>query len=70
MEQDNANLPLGGVHTTPAVTMPKASWKPRISLRAEVGNLLEQGMTEDYDHEPEHSAMAKKPNTKADTSSP
>ena len=70
VEQDNANWLLGGVYTTPAVTMPKASWKPRISLRAEVGNLLEWGMTEDYDREPEHSAMAKKPNIEADASSP
>ena len=63
MEQNHANLPLGGVHTTPAVTMPKTPWKPRISLRDEVGNLLDQGMTEDYDHEPEHSAMMKEPST-------
>ena len=27
-------------------------------------------MTEDYDHEPDHSAMAKEPSTKADASPP
>ena len=70
MEQDNADLPLGGMHTTPAVTMPKTPWKPRITLRAEVGNLLEWGITEDYDQEPEHSAMVKEPSTKADASPP
>ena len=33
-------------------------------------SLLEWGMTEDYDHEPEHSTTAKEPSTKADTSLP
>ena len=70
VEQDNANLPSGGVHTTPDVTMSKTPWKPRISLKAEMSNLLDQGMTEDYDHEPEHSAMVKEPSTKADASPP
>ena len=37
---------------------------------AEVGDLLTWGMTEDYDHEPEHSAMAKELPTKMDTSPP
>ena len=37
---------------------------------AEVGELLTWGMTEDYDHEPEHSAMAKELATKADISPP
>ena len=67
-EQDCANLPVGGVYTTLAVATPKTSWKPRITLMAEVGNLLNWGMTEDYDHEPECSAMAKGPTTKAGTS--
>ena len=69
-EQDHANLPPGRVHATLAVAMPKTPWKPRVTLRAEVDNLLTQGMTEDYDCEPEHSAMAKEPATKADTSPP
>ena len=70
VEQNHADLPPGGVHTTPAVTMPKTPWKPQISLRDEVGSLLNRGMTEDYDHEPEHSAMAKEPSTEADASLP
>ena len=69
-EQDYANLPLGEVHTTLAVAMPKTPWKPRITLLAEVDNLITWGMTEDYDCEPEHSTMAKEPATKADTSPP
>ena len=35
-----------------------------------MGELLTQGMTEDYDCEPEHSTMAKELTTKADTSPP
>ena len=44
---------LSGVYTTLAVAMPKTPWKPRVTLRAEVDNLLTWGMTEDYNHEPE-----------------
>ena len=63
VEQTHTDPPLGGVHTTPAVTMLKTPWKPRVSLREEVDSLLDQGMTEDYDHEPEHSVTAKEPST-------
>ena len=70
MEQNHADPPLGGVHTSLAVTTPKTPWKSRITLRDEVGNLLDQGMTEDYNHELEHSAMAKEPSTKVDTFPP
>ena len=35
-----------------------------------MGSLLNWGMTEDYDCEPEHSATAKEPSTKADASLP
>ena len=69
-EQDGANLPLGGGHTTQTIAMPKTPWKPRVSLMAEVGELLTRGMTEDYDHEPEHTAMEKELATKADISPP
>ena len=69
-EQDHANLPLGRVHATLAVAMPKTPWKLRITLTAEVDNLLTRHMTEDYDREPEHSTMAKEPAAKADTSPP
>ena len=55
-EQDGVNLPLGRVHATLAVAMPKTPWKPRVTLMAEVDDLLTWGMTEDYDHELEHSA--------------
>ena len=48
--------------------MPKTPWKPRVTLTAEVGKLLNWGMTEDYDREPEHSTMVKELATEADTS--
>ena len=67
-EQDCANLPLGGVHATLAVATTKTSWKPRITLTAEVGNLLNWGMTEHHNREPECSVMVKEPTTKAGTS--
>ena len=69
-EQDGANLPLHRVHATLAVAMPKTPWKPRVTLMAEVDDLLIRGMTENYDREPEHSTMVKELATKADTSPP
>ena len=69
-EQDGANPPLGGGHATQAIAMPKTPWKPRVTLMAEVGELLTRGMTEDYDHETEHSTTEKELATKADISPP
>ena len=69
-EQDGANPPLGRGHATQAIAMPKTPWKPRVTLMAEVGELLTWGMTEDYNHEPEHSTTAKELATKADISPP
>ena len=67
-EQDGANPPLGRGHTTQTIAMPKTPWKPRVTLMAEVGEPLTLGMTEDYDHEPEHSTMEKELSTEADIS--
>ena len=69
-EQDHANPPLGGMHTTLAIATPKTPWKPRITLMTEVNNLLTQGMTEDYDRELEHSAMVREFAMETDTSPP
>ena len=69
-EQECTTLLLGGMHNTLTVAMPKTPWKPRVTLMAVVTNLLDQGMTDNYDHELEHSTMAKEPATKADTSLP
>ena len=58
-EQDGGNLLLGGGHATQAMAKPKTPWKPRVTLMAEVDELLTQGMTEDYDCETEHSTIEK-----------
>ena len=69
-EQDHASLPLGRKHDTPTITQPKKPWKPRITLVAEVNNLIDWGMTDNYDQELEHSVMAEVPTTEVDTSQP
>ena len=69
-EQGNANLPLGEKYNTATANQPKTPWKPRITLTAEVNDLIGQGMMDNYDQESEHSAMAEVPSTEADTSSP
>ena len=69
-EQDHASLPLGRKHNTPTITQPKAPWKPRITLMAEVNNLIDRGMMDNYDQESEHSITAEVPTTEADASQP
>ena len=69
-EQDGVELPLGGGHSTETIVMPKTPWKPRVTLTAEVGELLTWGMREDYDCELEHSAMEKELATEAEISPP
>ena len=69
-EQDGVDLPLDGGHATQTIIMPKMPWKPRVTLTAEVSELLTWGMTEDYDREPEHSAIEKELATEADISPP
>ena len=69
-EQDCTSLPLGRKHDTPTIARPKTPWKPRITLAAEVNNLIDQCMTDNYDQESEHSVMAEVPATEADASQP
>ena len=69
-EQDHASLPLGGKHDTPTITQPKTPWKPRITLAAEVNNLIDWVMMDNYDQESEHSLMVEEPTTEADASQP
>ena len=69
-EQDRATPPLGRMHDTPTVMVPKTPWKPRVTLVVEVSNLMDQGMMDNYDWESEYSTMAKEPATEADTSPP
>ena len=63
-------LPLGGMPATPADTIPKTPWKPRITLMAEVDDLLNRGMADDYNHESEHSTSGKEIATEADIPPP
>ena len=58
-EPEHTTLPLGGAHAIPAAITPKTSWKPRISLTADVNDLLKWGMVDDSSCESEHSAMGK-----------
>ena len=69
-EHGNANSPLGKKYDTATANQPKTSWKPRITLIAEVNDLIGQGMMDNYDQELEHSTMAEVPSTEVDTSSP
>ena len=58
------------MHSTPVDNIPKTPWKPRITLSAEVNDLLNWGMADDYDCEPEHSTMGKEVSTNADMPPP
>ena len=69
-EPEHTTLPLGGAHATPAATIPKTPWKPRITLMAEVDDLLNRGMADDYNRESEHSPMGKEAATEADMPPP
>ena len=64
-EPECTTPPLGRVHVTPADTIPKTPWKPRITLMAEVNDLLNRGMVDDYNHESEHSTTGNEAATKA-----
>ena len=66
-EQGNTNSPLGEKHDTVTADQPKTPWKPRITLIAEVNDLIDQSMMDNYDQELEHSTMAEVPSTEADT---
>ena len=55
---------------TPIDNIPKTLWKPRITLMAEVNNLINWGMADDYNHKAEHSAMGEEPAAGADVLPP
>ena len=69
-EQDHTSLPLGGKHDIPTITWSKTPWKPRVTLTAEVNDLIDWSMTDNYDQESEHSVTEEVPNTEVDTSPP
>ena len=58
-ESEHTTLPLGGAHVIPLATTPKTPWKPRITLTAEVNDLLKWGMVDDSNCETKHSALEK-----------
>ena len=58
-EPECTTLPLGRAHAILAATTPKTPWKPRISLTAEVNDLLNQGMANNYNCKSEHSTTGK-----------
>ena len=69
-ESEHTTLLLGGAHATLAATTPKTPWKPRITLTAEVNDLLNRGMEDDYNHKSEHSVMGKEAAIEADIPPP
>ena len=77
-EPECTTLLLGRVPGTPVDNIPKTLWKPRITLMAEVNDLINWGMADDYNHKPEHSAMGEEaaagtdvfPPLKAEASAP
>ena len=58
-ESGHMTLPLGRMHTIPVAASPETPLKPRISLTAEVNNLLIQAMADNLSHKSEHSAIGK-----------
>ena len=69
-EQGSTSLALGRKHDIPTTTQPKTPWKPRVTLRAGVNDLIDWGIIDNYDQESEHSIMVEVPATKADASPP
>ena len=65
-EPEHTTLPLGRAHASPVVTIPKTPWKPRITLTAEVNDLLNQDMADNYNCKPELSAMGEEAATGTD----
>ena len=70
-EESECTTPLlGRTPDTPIDNISKTLWKPRITLTAEVNDLINQGMADDYNCKPEHSAMGKETAAGADISPP
>ena len=59
MEDQGCMTPAqGGQQDTLPATIPKTPWKPRIALMTQVTELLDRGMTDNYNWKLEHSIMA------------
>ena len=66
-EQSHANLPLGEKQDSANTDQSKVPWKPRITLMAEITDLVNWGMTDNYEQELDNSAVAEVPSTEVDT---
>ena len=69
-EEPECTTPPGRASGTPIDNIPKTLWKPRVTLRAEVNELINRGMADDYDCKPEHSAMEEEAAAEADVFPP
>ena len=69
-EQSHANSPLGKKQDSANTDQSKVPWKPRITLMAEITDLVDRGMMDNYEQESDNSAAAEVPSTEADTSPP
>ena len=58
-EPECTTLPVGEVHTIPAANSPKTPPKPRVSIAAEVNDLLTLAMADESSYESEHSCIGK-----------
>ena len=58
-EPEHTALPVDKVHTIPAANSPQTPPKPRVSIVAEVNDLLTQVMADMSSHESEHSPTGK-----------
>ena len=64
-EPECTTPPLGGAHATPTDIIPKTPWKTRVTLMAEVNDLLDWGMADDYDWGSEHHTTGEEAATEA-----
>ena len=69
-EPECTALPVDEVHTIPAANSLKTPPKPRVSIVAEVSDLLTQAMADVSNHESEHSPIGKVTTVEAVTSPP
>ena len=69
-EQSHANLPLGEKQDSATTDQSKVPWKPRITLMVEITDLVDWGMTDNYDQGLEHSTAVEVPSTEVDICHP
>ena len=69
-EPEHPTSPVDEVHTIPAANSPKTPPKPRVSIAAEVDDLLTQAMVDKSSHKSEHSPIGKAATVEAVASPP